>query len=110
MKFFVKLCLFIRTFPISLTDTSNTLIDNVFTNLAKFEAVTQILINNISDHQPIFTIIKIPRERVIIHTNISSDNQTTYTVTKLASRTKFKAKFTPPNRRLDIDKLLLLSY
>ena len=63
-----------------------------------------ILINNISDHQPIFTISKIPRERVIIHTNISSDNQTTYTVTKLSSGTKSKAKFTPPNRKLDIDK------
>ena len=92
------------TLPTRLTDTSNTLIDNVFTNSAKFEAISGILINNISDRQPIFTIIKIPRERVIIHTNISSDNQTTYTVTKLSSGTKSKAKFTPPNRRLDVDK------
>ena len=92
------------TLSTRLTDTSNTLIDNVFTNSAKFEAVSRILINNISDHQPIFTIIKIPRERVIIHTNISSDNQTTYTVPKLSSGTKSKAKFTPPNRRLYIDK------
>ena len=90
--------------PTRLTDTSNTLIDNVFTNSAKFEAVSGILINDISDHQPIFTIIKIPRERVNIHTNISSDNQTTHTITKLSSGTKSKAKFTPPNRRLDIDK------
>ena len=91
------------TLPTRLTDTSNTLIDNVFANSAKFEAVFGILINNISDHQAIFTIITIPRERVIIHTNISSNNQTTYTVKKLSSRTKPKAIFTPPNRKLDID-------
>ena len=73
------------TLPTRLTDTSNT------------------LINNISDHQAIFTIITIPRERVIIHTNISSNNQTTYTVKKLSSGTKPKTIFTPPNRKLDID-------
>ena len=43
------------------------------------------------------------RERVIIHTNISSNNQTTYTVKKLSSGTKTKAIFTPPNRKLYID-------
>ena len=91
------------TLPTRLTDTSNTLIDNVFANSAKFEAVSGILINDISDHQAIFTIITIPRERVIIHTNISSNNQTTYTVKKLSSGTKPKAIFTPPNRKLDID-------
>ena len=91
------------TLPTRLTDTSNTLIDNVFANSAKFEAVSGILINNISDHKAIFTIITIPRERVIIHTNISSNNQTTYTVKKLSSGTKPKAIFTPPNRKLDID-------
>ena len=91
------------TLPTRLTDTSNTLVDNVFANSAKFEAVSGILINNISDHQAIFTIITIPRERVIIHTNISSNNQTTYTVKKLSSGTKPKAIFTPPNRKLDID-------
>ena len=91
------------TLPTRLTDTSNTLIDNVFANSAKFEAVSGILINNISDHQAIFTIITIPRERVNIHTNISSNNQTTYTVKKLSSGTKPKAIFTPPNRKLDID-------
>ena len=91
------------TLPTRLTDTSNTLIDNVFANSAKFEAVSGILINNISDHQAIFTIITIPTERVIIHTNISSNNQTTYTVKKLSSGTKPKAIFTPPNRKLDID-------
>ena len=79
------------------------MIDNVFANSAKYEAVSGILINNISDHQAIFTIIKIPRERVIIHTNMSSDNQTTYTVKKLFNGTKTKAKFTPPNKKLDID-------
>ena len=42
-------------------------------------------------------------DRVIIHTNISSDNQTTYTVKKLSSGTKTKAIFIPPNRKLDID-------
>ena len=91
------------TLPTRLTDTSNTLIDNVFANSAKFEAVSGILTNNISDHQAIFTIITIPRERVIIHTNISSNNQATYTVKKLSSGTKPKAIFTPPNRKLDID-------
>ena len=91
------------TLPTRLIDTSNTLIDNVFANSAKFEAVSGILINNISDHQANFTIITIPRERVIIHTNISSNNQTTYTVKKLSSGTKPKAIFTPPNRKLDID-------
>ena len=91
------------TLPTRLTDTSNTLIDNVFANSAKFEAVSGILINNISDHQAIFTIITIPRERVIIHTYISSNNQTTYTVKKLSSGTKPKTIFTPPNRKLDID-------
>ena len=91
------------TLPTRLTDTSNTLIDNVFANSAKFEAVSGILTNNISDHQAIFTIITIPRERVIIHTNISSNNQTTYTVKKLSSGTKPKAIFTPPNRKLNID-------
>ena len=73
------------TLPTRLTDTSNTLIDNVFANSAKFKAVSGIL------------------ERVIIHTNISSNNQTTYTVKKLSSGTKPKAIFTPPNRKLDID-------
>ena len=91
------------TLPTRLTDTSNTLIDNAFANSAKFEAVSGILINNISDHQAIFTIITIPTERVIIHTNISSNNQATYTVKKLSSGTKLKAIFTPPNRKLDID-------
>ena len=67
------------TLPTRLTDTSNTLIDNVFANSVKFEAVFGIPINNISDHQAIFTIITTPRERVIIHTNISFNNQTTYT-------------------------------
>ena len=90
------------TLPTRLTDTRY-LIDNVFANSAKFEAVSGILINNISDHQAIFTIITIPRERVIIHTNISSNNQTTYTVKMLSSGTKPKAIFTPPNRKLDID-------
>ena len=80
------------TLPTRLTDTSNTLIGNVFSNSAKFEAVSGILINNISDHRPIFTIIKIPRERVIIHTNISSDNQTTYTVTKVVEWNKIQGK------------------
>ena len=105
----MKLCLFIRTSPIFTlptrpTDTSNTFIDSMFTNSDKFEAVSGILINNIFDYQPIFTIIEITIARVIILTNISSDNQTTYTVTKLSSGTKYKAKLTPPNRKLDIDK------
>ena len=91
------------TLPTRLTDTSNTLIDNVFANSAKFEAVSGILINSISDHQTIFTLITIPRKRVVIYTNISSSNQTTYTVKKLSSGTKPKAIFTPPNRKLDID-------
>ena len=103
MKLLVHSYLSNITLPTRLTDTSNTLIDNVFANSAKFEAVSGIFINYISDHQSIFTIITIPRERVIIHTNIPSDNQTTYTVKKLSSGTKTKAIFTPPNRKLDID-------
>ena len=45
------------TLTTRLTDTSNTLIDNVFANSTKFEAVSGILINGIFDHQAILTII-----------------------------------------------------
>ena len=37
-----------------ITDTSNTLIDNILTNVYDDNHVLGILINNISDHQPIF--------------------------------------------------------
>ena len=41
--------------PTRITDTSNTLIDNILTNVYDDKHVSGILINKISDHQPIFT-------------------------------------------------------
>ena len=43
------------TLPTRITDTSNTLIDNILTNVYDNNHVSVILINKISDHQPIFT-------------------------------------------------------
>ena len=43
------------TLPTRITDTSNTLIDNILTNVYDDKHVLGILINKISDHQPIFT-------------------------------------------------------
>ena len=43
------------TLPTRITDTSNTLIDNILTNVYDDNHVSGILINKISDHQPIFT-------------------------------------------------------
>ena len=43
------------TLPTRITDTSNTLIDNILTNVYDDKHVSGILINKISDHQPIFT-------------------------------------------------------
>ena len=44
------------TLPTRSTDTSNTLIDNIFANSVKFDVISGILINNIFDHQAIFII------------------------------------------------------
>ena len=43
------------TLPTRITDTSNTLIDNILTNVYDDKHVSGILINKKSDHQPIFT-------------------------------------------------------
>ena len=43
------------TLPTRITDTSNPLIDNILTNVYDDNHVSGILINKISDHQPIFT-------------------------------------------------------
>ena len=43
------------TLPTRITDTSNTLIDNILTNVYDDNHVSGILINKISDHQPICT-------------------------------------------------------
>ena len=48
--FHLKITLLTRT-----TDTSNALIDNIPTNVYDDNHVSGILINKISDHQPIFT-------------------------------------------------------
>ena len=41
------------TLPTRITDTSNTLIDHILTNVYDDKHVSGILINKISDHQPI---------------------------------------------------------
>ena len=38
-----------------ITDTSNTLIDNILVNVIDDRHISGIMINKISDHQPIFT-------------------------------------------------------
>ena len=43
------------TLPTRITDTSNTLIDNIPTNVYDDNHESGILIYKISDHQPIFT-------------------------------------------------------
>ena len=42
--------------PIRITDISATLIDNIFTNELRHHLTSGILINDISDHLPIFAI------------------------------------------------------
>ena len=43
------------TLPTRITDTSNTLIDNILANAIDDRHISGIMINKISDHQPIFT-------------------------------------------------------
>ena len=43
------------TLPTRITDTSNTLNDNILTIVYDDNHVSGILINKVSDHQPIFT-------------------------------------------------------
>ena len=43
------------TLPTRITDRSSTLIDNILTNVYDDNYISGILINKISDHQPIFT-------------------------------------------------------
>ena len=43
------------TLPTRITDTSNTLIDNILVNVIDDRHISGIMINKISDHQPIFT-------------------------------------------------------
>ena len=43
------------TLPTRLTDRSSTLIDNILTNVYDDNHISGVLINKISDHQPIFT-------------------------------------------------------
>ena len=43
------------TLPTHITDTSNTLIDNILVNVIDDRHISGITINKISDHQPIFT-------------------------------------------------------
>ena len=43
------------TLPTRITDRSSTLIDNILTNVYDDNHISGILINKISDHQPIFT-------------------------------------------------------
>ena len=45
--------------PIRFTETSATIIDNIFTNIPNESALTGILIADISDHLPIFYISKL---------------------------------------------------
>ena len=46
------------TKPSRITGHSATLIDNIFTNEAKHENISGLIINDITDHLPIFTIFK----------------------------------------------------
>ena len=43
------------TLPTRITNRSSTLIDNILTNVYDDNHISGILINKISDHQPIFT-------------------------------------------------------
>ena len=43
------------TLPTRITDTSNTLIDNILANVIDDRHISGIMFNKISDHQPLFT-------------------------------------------------------
>ena len=46
---------------------SLTLIDNIFTNSMLYDSWSGVLLNNISDHQPCFTVLKLPSANNYVH-------------------------------------------
>ena len=46
------------TFPTRISDNCSTLIDNIFTNNIEEADISGILLNHISDHQMMFTIVE----------------------------------------------------
>ena len=46
------------TFPTRISDNSSTLIDNIFTNNIEEADISGILLNHLSDHQMMFTIVE----------------------------------------------------
>ena len=53
--------------PTRITDTSATLIDNIFTNELHHNLTSGILFNDISDHLPIFALCKFNVTRRIVN-------------------------------------------
>ena len=51
-------CLELITKPTRITTTSSTLIDHIYTNLPATKPTPRILINDLSDHLPVFVSIK----------------------------------------------------
>ena len=52
------------TKPSRITNHSATLIDNIFTNETKHENVSGLIINDITDHLPIFTVFRYKVKRL----------------------------------------------
>ena len=62
------------TFPTRITDSSATLIDNIFTNYNETDCSSGIIITNISDHFPCFYCMKCDKKYPKSNTNIYSRN------------------------------------
>jgi len=52
-------CLELITKPSRITTTSSTLIDHIYTNLPARKLTPRILLNDLSDHLPVFVLIKL---------------------------------------------------
>ena len=64
-----------------ITDKSSTLIDNIFSNcFSNFELVSGILINSISDHFPIFTIVPNCKVKCKLTKTITYQNMSDYAI------------------------------
>ena len=50
-------CLPLVKFPILISNTSSTLIDHIYTNNILHKNTTHILINDLSDHLPVLTLL-----------------------------------------------------
>ena len=58
--------------PTRITSSTSTLIDNIFTNVIDVKMANGILINDISDHLPIYTMVDYKKERTDKYKKIGS--------------------------------------